>query len=147
MRSDRLERVARWGMGALLLLLMQCFAAPQSAWAACTNHLITSRSERLLAYDRLDDLITGDLSATLAEGPRRQQPGRPAPRPCSGPGCKSSVPRPVSTASPSSAGPDQWIALRAVPGPVAASPDPLLPDEPADRPIGHRPSIFHPPPA
>lgn len=147
MRSDRLERLARWGMGALLLLLMQCFAAPQSARAACTNHLITSRSERLLAYDRLDDLITGDLSATLAEGPRRQQPGRPAPRPCSGPGCKSSVPRPVSTASPSSAGPDQWIALRAVPGPVAASPDPLLPDEPADRPIGHRPSIFHPPPA
>ncbi|MHB1556635.1 MAG: hypothetical protein ACYC61_04030 [Isosphaeraceae bacterium] len=147
MRSDRFGRLARWGMGALLLLLLQCFAAPQSARAACSNHLVTSQSERRLAYDRLDDLITGGLFTTLADGPRQERPDRPVPRPCSGPGCSSSVPRPVSTAFPGTVGPDQWIALRAVPGPAAASPAPLMPDEPADRPAGHRPSIFHPPPA
>ena len=147
MRSDRLGRLARWSTGALLLLLIQCFAAPRPAWAGCNNHLVTSQSEGRLALNRLDDLITGGLPATLAGTSGQDRPDRPAPRRCSGPGCSSGVPRPTSAASPSSGGPDQWVTLEAAPGPIAASPPHLVPDEPAARPAGHKPSIFHPPPA
>jgi hypothetical protein len=147
MRSDRLGRLPRWCTGALLLLLIQCFAAPRSAWAGCNNHLVTSQSERLLHHNRLDELITGGLSATLAEGPGQDRPDRPAPRRCSGPGCSSGVPWPLPTTSPTPGGPDQWVALEAVLDLIVASPSRLVPDESAARPAGHKPSIFHPPPA
>ena len=147
MRSDRLGRLARWSTGALLLLLIQCFAAPRSAWAGCNNRLVTSRSERLLAHNRLDERIAVGLSAALEEGPGQDRPDRPAPRRCSGPGCSSGVPWPLSTASPSSGGPDQWLALEAVLNLVVASPPRLVPDEPAAQSAGHKASIFHPPPA
>ena len=147
MQSDRLRRQARWSTGALLLLLIQCFAAPRPASAGCNNHLVTSKSERLLAHNRLDDLITGGLSATRTGTSEQDHPDRPAPRRCSGPGCSSGVPRPPSTASPSSGGPNQWIALEAALGPIAVSLPRLVPDEPAARPAGYKPSIFHPPPA
>ncbi len=147
MRSDRLGRLARWSTGALMLLVIQCFAAPRSAWAGCNSHLVTSRSERPLAYDRLDELITGGLALTVAEGPGQDRPDRSAPRRCSGPGCSSGVPSPISTTPPSTGGPDQWVALEAVLGLIVASPPRLVPAEPAARPAGHKPSIFHPPPA
>ena len=146
MRSDRLRRLARWSTGALLLLLIQGFAAPRSARAGCNNHLVTLQSERLLDHNRLDELITGGLSATLVEGPGRDHPDRSAPRRCSGLGCSSGVPWPLSTSSPRSDGPDQWVAFEAALGSVVASPPRLVPEEPAVRPAGHRPSIFHPPP-
>ncbi len=130
-----------------MLLLIQCFAAPRSAWAGCNNHLVTSKSERLLAYNRLDDLMTGGLSETHSGTPENDRPDWPAPRRCSGPGCSSGVPVPPSTASPSPGGPDQWVALEAARGLISASPPRLVPDESAARPDGHKPSIFHPPPA
>ena len=149
MRSIPFERLARWGTGALVLLLVHGLAAPRTARAGC-NHLVTSQSDRLLDFNRLDDLITGGSAATRADDPARNDPAQPGPqRPgrCSGPGCSSSIPRPPSTASPSSGGPDQWMALGAVLGLAIASPPRLVPDEPAARPAGHKPSIFHPPPA
>jgi len=141
-RSIRLGRLMRWGTGALVLLLAHGLGAPGTARAGC-NHLVTSQVDRLLDVNRLDDLITGS-SARLDEP---GQPGPRPPRPCSGPGCSSGVPRPPSTASPSSTGPDQWAALDAVVDSDIASPPRLVPDEPAARPAGHKPSIFHPPPA
>ncbi len=102
MRSDRLGRLARWSTGALLLLLIQCFAAPRSAWAGCNSHLVTSQSLRVLAHDHLDELITGGISATHAAGPERD---RPAPRRCSGPGCSGGVPGPSPPPRPAPAAP------------------------------------------
>jgi hypothetical protein len=132
-----------------VLLLIHGLAAPRSAWAGC-NHLVTSQADRRLDFNRLDDLITGS-SALLADELGQERPGQPgprAPRPCSGPGCSSGGPSlPVSTTSPGSGGPDQWVALESVLAPAVASPPRLVPDEPAARPAGHKPSIFHPPPA
>jgi hypothetical protein len=141
-RSIGLERLMRWGIGALVLLLAHGLGAPGAARAGC-NHLVTSQSDGLLEFNRLDDLITG--SSAMPVEPSQSVPR--SPRPCSGPGCSSSVPRPPSTASPSSSGPDQWAALDAALDSVIASPPRLVPDEPAARPAGHKPSIFHPPPA
>jgi hypothetical protein len=150
MRSISFERLARWGAGALVLLLVHGLAAPRTARAGC-NHLVTSQSDRLLGFNRLDALITGGSSAILSDDSSGHDPtGRPGPRrpgPCSGPGCSSSIPRPLSTASPSSSGPDQWMALGAVLNRAIVSPPRLVRDEPAVRPAGHKPSIFHPPPA
>jgi hypothetical protein len=138
------ERLTRWGIGALVLLLAHGLGAPGVARAGC-NHLVTSQFDRRLDFNRLDDLITGGSIAM--PGDESGQPGPRPSKPCSGPGCSSGVPWPLSTASPSSGGPDQWVALAAVLGPAVTSPPRHLPDEPAARPAGHKPSIFHPPPA
>jgi hypothetical protein len=138
------ERLMRWGVAALVLLLAHGLSAPGIARAGC-NHLVTSQSDRRLDFNQLDDLISGASTAIPAD-----ESGQPGPRPsrrCSGPGCSSGVPWPVSTTSPSSGGPDQWVALQAALGPVVTSPPRHLPDEPAACPAGHQPSIFHPPPA
>lgn len=143
-RSIGIHRLMRWGTAAFVLLLAHGLGAPRSAWAGC-GHLVTSQADRRLDFNRLDDLITG-----AAPGLRADDPGQPvpaAPRKCSGPGCSGGVPWPLSTASPTTGGPDQWIALESVLAIVVVSPPHWLPDEPAARPAGHKPSIFHPPPA
>jgi hypothetical protein len=149
MRSRGFEPLRRWGTGALVLLLIHGLGAARSARAGC-NHLVISKSDQLRGLNRLDALILGEASATIeddsARGPANpHEPRRPTP--CSGPGCSSRVPLPVSTASQGSDGSDQWVALGAVVGlPAASLPDRTL-DEPACRPAGPKPSIFHPPPA
>ncbi len=141
-RSIGFGRLMRWGTGALVLLLAHGLGAPAAARAGC-NHLVTSQSDRMLDINRFDDLIAG--SSARLNGPGRPTPGRPGP--CSGPGCSSRIPRPASTTTPGSSGPDQWATLEAVLGPAVPSPPRLVPDEPAARPAGHKLSIFHPPPA
>jgi hypothetical protein len=142
-RSIGFERLIRWGGGAIVLLLIHGVGTPAAAKAGC-NHLVTSQSDRQFDFNRLDDLIARPTDLLVDDD---RQPAPRAPRPCSGPGCSSSVPWPASTASPSSAGPDQWVALGSVQTPAVASPPRRVPDEPAARPFGHKPSIFHPPPA
>ncbi len=137
------ERLVRWGVGALVLLLAHGLGAPGAARAGC-NHLVTSQFDRQLDINRLDDLIAGGSIAMPAD-----DPGQPDPRPsrrCSGPGCSSGVPWPLSTTSPTSSGLDHWAALEAILDLDVTSPPRHLPDEPAARPAGHKPSIFHPPP-
>jgi hypothetical protein len=143
-QANGCERLMRWGTGALVLLLAHGLGAPGVARAGC-NHLATSQSDRRLDVNRLDDLITGGLTAMPTDEPG--QPGPARPRRCSGPGCSSGVPWPLSTTSPSSGGPDHWVALEAVLGLAVTSPPRHLPEEPAARPAGSKPSIFHPPPA
>jgi hypothetical protein len=138
------ERLMRWGVGAVVLLLAHGLGLPGAARAGC-NHLVTSQSDRRPDFNRLDDLIAGGSIAMPAG-----QPGQPDPRPsrrCSGPGCSNGIPWPLSTTSPSTGGPDQWVALEAILGLDAISIPRLPADEPAARPAGHKPSIFHPPPA
>jgi hypothetical protein len=134
------ERLTRWGVGAVVLLLAHGLGAPGTARAGC-SHLVTSQSDRQLGLNRLDDLITGGSTAMPAG-----EPGRPSRR-CSGPGCSSGIPWPLSTTSPTSGGPDQWATVEAILGLAAISPPRHLPDRPPARPVGHKPSIFHPPPA
>lgn len=130
------RRLVRWGIGAAVLLLAHGLGAPGTAFAGC-SHQVTSQADRRLDIHRLDDLVTGDSNPTPTGQPCR----------CSGPGCSSDTPRPASTASPSSDGPDLRATLGSVLVPMVTSPPRLLPDQPAARPVGHKPSIFHPPPA
>ena len=110
MRFIRFERLARWGTGALILLLLHGVVAPSSAQAAC-NHLVTSRFDRFLDFKQLDALIVGDLSFLVPDEQARDPLQQPVPKrrlPCSGPSCTDRVPSPVSTATQGSAGSNQW---------------------------------------
>jgi hypothetical protein len=143
------ERLRRWGTGALVLLLVHGLGTARSASAAC-NHLVTSRSDRLADLDQLDKLMVGDGSATMAEDPAPDllNPiGSKRPVPCSGPGCSRRVPMPAPSAFPESERSDQWVVLNAVLHLRLAAPPCRTVDEPAARPAGEKPSIFHPPPA
>jgi len=149
MRSMRYERLARWATGALIVLLVHGLGAPRSAWAGC-NHLVNSRSDRLIDFNRLDALIGGSSSAELSDDMARDpmnEQGPNHPTPCSGPGCSSQVPMPVPTAFPVSEFSDHWGHLSSLAIlSIASSPGPAI-DELGARPTGQKPSIFHPPPA
>ena len=149
MRSMRFERLARWATGALMVLLVHGLGAPRSAWAGC-NHLVVSKSDRIRDFNHLDALIADGSSTAISDDITRdplkeQGPNRPTP--CSGPGCSSQVPMPVPTAFPVSDLTDHWgnLSSPAILS-IACSPSPAM-DEPAGRPTGQKPSIFHPPPA
>jgi hypothetical protein len=135
--------------GAVISLLAFVLLAPPAVQAGC-SHLVVSASDRFLHDNQLDALITGGSSSSiaddLAQDPLKEQ-GPKRPTPCSGPGCSSRVPLPVSTASQVLDGSDQWVALSAVVRLAVASPPCRTVDEPAARPAGRKPSIFHPPPA
>src|SRR5262249_16861804 len=100
--------------------------------------------------NQLDALIVGD-SPSLADNPAQDplQPQGPRRRtPCSGPGCSSSrVPVPVPATSQGPDSSDQWAALGALRLLPILFPPSRTTDEPAARPVGQGPSIFHPPPA
>jgi hypothetical protein len=147
MRPNRFERLTRWGAGALMLLLVHGFCAPGSAWAGC-SHLVASKSDRLLDFNRLDALVGGGSSALrsddLAEDPPGER-GSKRPAPCSGPGCSSQVPMPVPTTIPAPDGPDQWGTLCVPVLLPAASPPELISSKPAPSPSRQESSVFHPP--
>jgi hypothetical protein len=149
MRPIRFQRLARWVAGALMLLLVDGLGAPGSAWAGC-NHLVTSRSDRSLDFNRLDTLLLVDSAAELsheeAQDPLGQGPQRPKRRlPCSGPGCSGRAPLPVSTAALEREGFDQWGALSARAMLPIESPPGRTIDEPAPRLSEPADPIFHPP--
>ena len=148
MRSDRLKRLARSGIGVLALLLIQGFSAPRLAWAGC-NHLVVSRLDSSMDFNRLDELVPARSASFSADDPARSPlgPGVPERRtPCTGMSCSSRAPLPASTVSSEPRNVDQWGALGAL-----VVPEPLLAlDRSHEQPIsgraGYKPSIFHPPP-
>ena len=147
MRCVCFQRLARLGTGAVLLLLVQVFAASGSVWASC-NHLVTSRSDPYLSLARLDGLfVTG--SPAKAMGATIQSPlEAPAPArqlPCSGLTCSSRDSLPSSTIAAEPGDSDQWGALIAQLVPKVASPPFATQDEPASCSQLIRISIFHPP--
>jgi hypothetical protein len=147
MTVKRFERLGRWGIGALTLLLFHGLSTPRSAWAGC-NHLVSSRSDRLRDFNRLDAFIVYGSSVSLsAEDPLIEDQGPNRPAPCSGPGCSSRVPMPVPTVFFDSDRVDQWGNLTSLAIFKSASPRIRMIEEPAGRPSGQKPSIFHPPPA
>jgi hypothetical protein len=143
MRSTRFERLTRWGLGALSLLLFHGLCATRAVAAGC-EHFVFSRPDLLLDYNRLDALIAGG-AADPAHDPLKQAPT--SPRPCSGPGCSSRVPAPVPTGFSGSDRSDQWGDLSTLATLPITSPPSRTIDEPVVRPTGQTPSIFHPPPA
>src|SRR5215468_5841686 len=100
MRRTGLDRLARWGTGAVVLFLLHGLAAPRPAWAGC-NHLVVSQSDRTSPFHRLDAALTGGGSSALTVDPASELPNPPGPRrpaPCSGPGCSRRVPLPAPRA-------------------------------------------------
>jgi len=130
-----------------MVLLSHGLVASRSAWAGC-NHLISSRSDRLLDFNRIDAIIAGgSFSDDLAHNPLEENGPKRGPTPCSGPGCSSRAPLPAPAASQGPDGSDQWVDMNAVVPLAVVSPRCRTIDEPAARPAGQKPSIFHPPPA
>lgn len=151
MRSRSSERAKPWVTGALLLLLVHGLGTARTAWGGC-SHLVLPKSDRLRTFNHLDALIIGiGKSPSPIAGEPAQVPGEPAGRnrraPCSGPGCSSRVPLPVSTASPGLDGSDQWVSWHSAASLAAALPFGRTIDEPTDRPTGQEAPIFRPPPA
>jgi hypothetical protein len=144
-RSLGLGRLVRWGAGALVLLLAHGLVAPGAVRAGC-NHPVTSQADRRLDLHQLDGLITGSASDLVGDDLGQDRPGQ-SPRRCSGPGCSRGVPWPAPTAFQVSPGHDQWIVIGSVLALTVVTSPRLVADEPAARPAGFRPSIFHPPPA
>ena len=70
----------------------------------------------------------------------------PAAAPCSGPGCSRRVPMPIPTVFFDSDRFDQWGHLATLVTIPSVSPPNRTVEEPAARPSGQKPSIFHPPP-
>ncbi len=148
MRPVRSERLARWVAGPLVVVLALGLVATGSARAGCSHPVTSDLDRRIAAFDRLDELITGGVPAMATAG----EPGRipsdwPRPRPCDGPGCSGSGPRPgpASSASPVTDGLDQWIALGRAPDDASPISTRLVPERAPARPAGHAPSVFHPP--
>ncbi len=139
------ERLGRWGIGAMLLLLFHGFAAPRSVWAGC-SHLVSSRSDRQFDFNQVRAVIAGDQSATLLAADPVVGQGSKRPAPCSGPGCSSRRPMPVPASFLDSDRYDQWVALDTLAIVIGASPPARTIEEPAAHIMGEKPSIFHPPP-
>jgi hypothetical protein len=142
------ERLMHWAAAALFALSMHSLFAPRTAFAGC-NHLVVSKSDRVLNLNRFDLLIIGDSSlltvGTFADDPlKSQHPERPAP--CSGPACSSRVPLPAPSASYSPDGSDQWVFQNAVLAVATASPPCGTIDELAAHAAAEGFSIFRPPP-
>lgn len=145
----RFQRVTRWGIGAVLLLLFQGLVMPRSAWAGC-NRPVSSRADRMLDLKKLDSLITGNSYATHSDEATRDpmtQPGPTRPSSCSGPGCSSRVPGPAPVSTPDLDRIDQWGVLARVGITQIRSPLRQRIDEGDARPRVRKPAIFHPPPA
>jgi hypothetical protein len=149
MRSTSSEQLKPWLTGVMLLLLVHSLGTARTAWAGC-GHRVVSNSDLPLSFNHLDAIVIGDSPSPIAGQPA-QGPGEPAGQnrraPCTGPGCSSRVPLPVSTASPGSDRSDQWVSLRAAVSLGAALPCGRTIDEPTDRPTGGGAPIFRPPPA
>jgi hypothetical protein len=148
MKSDRLQRLAQLGTGALLLLSFQGVFAPRAACAGC-NHLVVSRFDLAVDFNRIDELGVARSVSVSADQMTRYllAPDRPErPASCSGMSCSDHVPLPISTTLPQPRNIDQWVALGA---PLVLEPEvafncsnELVPPGCS----GYKSTIFHPPP-
>ena len=131
-----------------MLVLAGLVVAPPAASASCTNHLVTSRTDQLVLFENLDDLIAARSSPSLqrdrAPSPLNQ-PDAPRKGPCSGISCSNSVPMPVSSTTLLPDGRDRWGALGIVYDVDDTSVYNRTTEGPTPAPSGDWSSIFHPP--
>jgi len=148
MKSDRLKRLARMVIGALMLLFIQGFLAPHVACAGC-NHLVISRLNASLDFNGIDELVMAGSMSVSADPMVRYPlaPGLPErPTPCAGMSCSSRVPLPTQTVAREPRNIDQFADLGTQ---LVLEPTPALTrsiERPASNRSGYKPSIFHPPP-
>jgi len=139
MSSIRFKRLARFGTGVILLLLVQGFYAPRYAWAAC-SHLVTSRTESGHQFQLVERLIL-DLN-----GGRTDSLPLPAPtRPCSGRWCSSEPAAPSVPLGTIEGRLDTWACFVEIPGLNSTSPSRLSDQTTVLRPIQGGSVVFHPP--
>src|SRR5262245_2345684 len=116
MTSFRYGRLTQWSAGAAMLVLAGLFVAPTATAAGC-NHLVTSRTDPLVNFVQLDELIVGRLLPSVqvdrGQSPL-DQPDAPRRAPCSGLSCSSRIPMPVSSITPVPGGRERWCSLGAV---------------------------------
>jgi hypothetical protein len=138
MRLVYLERLARFGIGALVLLLAQGFCAPGTAWAGC-GHLVTSESDiarqRSLLSPLLDDL------AGRSDGNSMPQPART----CSGAFCSGQPATPAVPAGTFDRPVDSWAWCASDLGISSGSCSIVFAESSAAHPIISVRVIFHPP--
>ncbi len=149
MSLERSQRLMRWLAGPLMAVLALGLIASGSARAGCSHPVTSEFDRRVAAFDRLDELITGAFTATVPV-PVPGRPGRAPgdrPRPCDGPGCSGSMPRPgpASSASPITHGFDHWIALGRSLDDASFISTRVVPEPAPACPAGYAPSVFHPP--
>ena len=146
MRRLCLRRLARLATGACMLLVVQGFGAPTSAWAGC-GHPAGSQSDPFREFRRIDALFdTASLSRTHAQLPGLPLERPPGGLPCSGMSCSSRDSLPISTSSPKIESPRQWVAALFAAIDLASNSSSAWPvDEPEDVPVGEKMSVFHPP--
>jgi hypothetical protein len=127
-----------------MLLLVHGFCTPRSALAGC-NHLVVSKSDQLLDFNRLDPLVADGSAAPVSDDPLlgKRAPERPAP--CSGPGCSKRVPISVPTTIPVPDDTHQWGTLGVPVILPAASPLDRMTDEPSPDSSRQEAAVFHPP--
>jgi hypothetical protein len=136
MRSGYFKRLARFGTGALVLLVFQCVCAPGFVRAGC-NHLAASPTHP----EQLASLI----EPLIEELARRTEPFQVPPRPCTGAWCSELPATPSVPAGVYDWGMESWALWTCDQRPLAtlssftswtsAEPHPL-----------HQPSaVFHPP--
>jgi hypothetical protein len=97
------RKAVKFGIGAILVLMLQGFRGHGSARAECSHF---SRSEASLQTSKsladLSELITGRPASAIKVSSHPIAPIDPTPsppRPCSGPSCSGQVPLPVSSAT------------------------------------------------
>lgn len=147
-----MARIGReqWGwlrIGAFLLLSHLLFLAP-SASAGC-RHPGAFHPERWSIAFRLETVLDDDAFATVpdpsaVEAPKGEAPQSPSR--CSGPGCSSRDPEPASSAVSDTDLHNRWGDLDELAFTPCTSSWSRRLEAPKVRPIGGKPSIFHPPP-
>ena len=144
--SGPIKRLARFGTGVLVLLVVHGFVMTSIAWAGC-NHLVLSHLDTDLRSYGLDELIVEGASSPLNDSlqyPLEQSsPGRRMP--CTGLRCSSRDPLPVPIAFQGPSGPNQWVTLSAVVVLEHTSSRVLNSDELVPRPAARNSAVFHPP--
>jgi hypothetical protein len=147
MRPGRFERLARFGAGALMVLMVHGVCAPTAARADC-SHRAGLPSAAISSLYGLDELIVTGNSSVSEDGWALSLHDWPVPRPrvpCSGLSCSSRVPLPVSTASTGHDRSDQWGTLEVPVVCDESSPPTGSFDGPAPWSVGQNSFIFHPP--
>ncbi len=130
-----------------MLVLVGLFVVPPPVSAGCNNHLVTSRTDRLVIFEILDDSVAGrapSLQFDRAQSPL-EKPDAPRKGPCSGLSCSNSVPVPVSSTTPVPVLRDRWGALGIVIEIDDTSVYHRSTEGAGPAPFGDRSSIFHPP--
>jgi hypothetical protein len=137
MRSGKLKPLARTGTGVFMLLAFLCLLAPETAWADCSSHPVTSRGDSERPPTLIDSLID-DLGA-------RTDPLQAPPRRCTGVWCTGQPAIPATPVGVFEWGMEPWAWWTFDPGASSMSSTFRSIDTLRLRPLFCGIAVFHPP--